>query len=286
MDAVTITLAQMVVEDGRPDRNLHRMRGVARDYGASSDIILFPEASVTGFNPPDATQAMAEPLDGETVKVLSEIASEFHTTIVGGLLERDGDRIYNTSVWVGPDGLRLWYRKMHRWQDEARRIAAGDAVRARNWGGTRFGLLICYDVEFPETARATAALGLDVLLLTNGNMAPYGPVHRRAIQARAQENQVYVVMANRVGVAGRERYVGESMAANPYGEIMAALGEDEGAVTVTLDLGLIAESRSRYRYLDERRIHLQGPDQHSDGDIVSWQVGVPDPRSTSIRQKT
>ena len=98
-----------------------------------------------------------------------------------------------------PEGIALQYRKTHLWPSERSDFSPGDRFTTVLWRGVRVGLLICYDIELPETSRALAQLGAEVVIVTNGNMDPYGPVHRTAIMARAQENQLFAVMVNRVG---------------------------------------------------------------------------------------
>jgi len=91
------------------------------------------------------------------------------------------------------------YRKTHLWASDKGVFHPGNRMMTCEWNGLRVGILICYDIEFPETARALATLGADLLIVTNGNMDPYGMVHRNAIIARAMENQVFAVMVNRCG---------------------------------------------------------------------------------------
>lgn len=227
-------------------------------YGPSHDIIIFPETYIMGFPSKEVVHAIAQPLDGPVVKRLIRQAQEADTTIVVGLYERENENVYNTSVIVGPSGLLHSYRKTHLWVGESEcGVEAGEcfgSYRSCDWQETRLGLLICYDIEFPETARAVASEGAELLLLTNGNMDPYGPVHRIAIQARAQENQMFVAMANRVGKTETDDFVGESIIVDPYGRIVAEAGNGEEVVSASIDLGLVQESRQKYNYLKERRL--------------------------------
>ncbi|MBN0038359.1 carbon-nitrogen hydrolase, partial [Pseudomonas aeruginosa] len=91
------------------------------------------------------------------------------------------------------------YRKTHLWVSEPGLVLPGDRFATLQWRGGRIGLLICYDSEFPESARALAELGAELILVSDGNMEPFGHVHRTSIAARAQENQVFAVVVNRVG---------------------------------------------------------------------------------------
>jgi (R)-amidase len=280
MSRATIAIAQLPLEDGRVDANFGRIEAVAKRYGPNHDVVLYPEATVTGFPPPDVAASLAEPLDGPVVQRLTTLAAEVGSVLVAGMLEREGERVYNTSVMVGPEGLLLSYRKTHLWMGEAARVAPGDAFRCRTWNGACWGLLVCYDIEFPETARAVASIGAEVILVTNGNMAPYGPTHRNALRARAQENQVFVAMANRVGIAGNTSYVGESAMANPYGEVMGALGRDEGVLSVSVDTATVHDSRRDYDYLAERRLPIGVEPVTTDGPVRACRIRVGEGGST------
>lgn len=270
MAALRLALAQLECQDGNVEHNMERIVQVTKQYGREHDAIVFPEAYITGFPPESMGRELAESLSGPIVHRLTTLARDFKTHIVVGLVEELNHHVYNTSVLVGPDGLLLAYRKIHLWTNE-RWMDRGDAVGRATvpWG--QVGLLICYDIEFPEPARATALLGTELILVTNGNMAPYGPTHRLAIRARAQENQVFVAMANRVGHDGSTQYVGGSCLADPYGHIMAELGPDqEDVLSVEMDLARVGESRRHYSYLSERRLMVGEAPTADDSSRVIW----------------
>ena len=129
------------------------------------------------------------------------------------------------------------------------------------WNGIRVGLLICFDIEFPETARMLANKGAEIILVLDGMMKPHGHVHRRVVPVRALENQVYVLMANRVGAGDRYTFSGESQVADPFGRVLAiASTERPQALTVTLDMDAVDRARSEFRYVDLATIALD-PDR-------------------------
>lgn len=257
MKKVNIALAQLICEDGKVENNLTRLDQVVTKFGNSHDLILFPETFIMGFPSPEVCRTLAEPLNGPIVKHLERQARESNTSIVVGLYEKEGENIYNTTVLVGPTGLLLSYRKTHLWVGESASVKAGDCFRSCSWQGTNIGLLICYDIEFPETARAVASMGTELLLVTDGNWD--GPVHRVAIQARAQENQMFVAMANRLGQLGETTFCGESVVVDPYGRIIAEAGREEEVLSATIDLSLVQESRQQYHCLKERRVIFHTP---------------------------
>jgi (R)-amidase len=152
----------------------------------------------------------------------------------------------------------LRYRKTHLWASDDGVFTPGDRFEVCRWNGLTVGALICFDIEFPETARALARLGAELLIVTNGNMDPYGPVHRRAIVARAMENQVFALMANRCGSGDQNlQFPGESALVNPYGEVITAAGADPIQLPVQLDLAQLGTSRASYQYLRQARVGLQ-----------------------------
>ncbi|MFC7395435.1 carbon-nitrogen hydrolase family protein [Scopulibacillus cellulosilyticus] len=270
MKKVNIALAQLICEDGKVENNLNRLDNVVDKYGHSHDLILFPEAFIAGFPSSEACRTLAEPLNGPIVKHLERKAREANTSIVVGLYEKDGENIYNTTVLVGPAGLLLSYRKTHLWVDEADAVKAGNCFRSCSWQDTKVGLLICYDIEFPETARAVASMGTEILLVTDGNMD--GPVHRVAIQARAQENQIFVAMANRLGQIEDTTFVGESVVVDPYGRIIAEAGHEEEVLSASIDLSLVQESRQHYHYLKDRRVLIHTPSKEIGKEV--WEIKI------------
>ncbi len=208
----------------------------------------------------------------------------------------DAGRFYNTTLLITPDGVALKYRKTHLWASDRGIFTPGDRYATALWNGIRVGLLICFDIEFPETARALGQLGAELIIVTNGNMDPYGPTHRTAIMARAMENQAYAVMVNRVGEGdGGLVFAGGSAVVDPYGQLLGEAGREECRQIVELDLGRSQDARRDYRYLAERRLVLPGERREHDGrparadhSRLSFSsgtaVGVPGRRAAPIKR--
>jgi (R)-amidase len=131
------------------------------------------------------------------------------------------------------------------------------------------GALICFDIEFPEAARAVVVLGAWVLAVCNGNMAPYGHVHRTMATTRALQNQMFVAMAYRVGAGRTDTFAGGSLIADPEGNILAeADGASETVIPAEIDLAQIERARATYDYLALRRVRMSGKAESFSGRCV------------------
>jgi len=251
-----IAVAQLRLVDGDRDANLGRVLEVIAAHGPTHDILLLPETCTSGFASLEDVARLAEPLDGLTVRTLQSAARRHDLLVVAGIAERAPEGLYNTAVLVDGDGLRGAYRKTHLWLDDRGMFLPGDDFVALPWRGTRLAPLICFDLEFPETARAVAALGAELALACNGNMEPYAPVHRLATAARALENQMFVAVANRTGPGRRMNFAGGSLVAGPDGCVLAEAGTEETVLSVALQMGDVASARAAYDYLTLRRVGL------------------------------
>jgi (R)-amidase len=262
-----VEFAQLAGRDNDTAYNLQRALTAIAACAADTQLILFPESHLMGFPSAETVAGIAEPLDGPTVSAVIAAARERNIAVVIGTAENDNGRFYNTTLLITPEGIALKYRKTHLWASDRGVYEAGDRYATALWNGVRVGLLICYDIEFPETARALAQLGAELLLVTNGNMDPYGPTHRTAIMARAQENQAFALMVNRVGAGdGGLLFAGGSALVDPLGTLLFEAGRDEGQFAVELDLNQLAAARQDYRYLDDQRLKLPGTIvEHADG---------------------
>jgi len=253
-------LAQLALVDGDVAHNTRKViETIGRaDVAGGTKLIVFPEATLSGFPTRENVADVAQSLDGPALTSVRDAARRAGVSVAVGLAEREGARFYNTTVLVDDKGeIALRYRKTHLWASDVGVFTPGDRFETCLWNGLTVGLLICYDIEFPETARAVAALDADLLIVTNGNMDPFGPVHRRAITARAMENQMFALMVNRCGTGDDNlTFPGESALVDPFGEIVAAAGAQETLLGVDIDFKRLEASREHYRYLNDARVPL------------------------------
>lgn len=219
--------------------NLTRLAATAaRAAEQGADLLVVPELFTTGYAVgAAAAAALAEPVDGPTARAVARIASEADLAVAWGFPERDGDVVRNAVGLVDRTGTpRGHHRKVHLWGDVDRSqfVASEQAPRAVDLGpdGPRLGLLVCYDVEFPEAARHLALQGARVLVVPTANPVGCDVVQDVLLRARAAENGVGLVYANYRGSDGTLAYNGTSMVVGPDGGVLAVAGRDEDALLV------------------------------------------------------
>ncbi|MEO3822890.1 nitrilase family protein [Actinomadura sp. B10D3] len=222
----------------------------AADRGAT--LIVLPELANTGygFATREEAYAHAEPVpDGPTTRAWTEVARERGLHIVGGLAERDGVRLYDTAVLTGPDGVVGTYRKTHLWNREKLIFEPGDLgfpVFPTRIG--RIGLLICWDVWFPEVPRLLATQGADVVCSVNNWVWTPPPLFDEAGRCMASYltmsashvNSLPIVAANRVGEERGGRFLGCSLITGTNGWPIGSVAPAEDETTVYADLDVVA----------------------------------------------
>ena len=254
--SLRIAVAQLELIDGDRDANLAKIAATIAAHGDGHDILVLPETCTSGFASLDDVDRLAEPLDGPTVRTLQALARAHDLLIVAGMPERAPEGLYNTAVLIDRDGLRTSYRKTHLWLADRDKFLPGERFVTTQWRGVTVAPLICFDIEFPETARAVCALGARLIVVCNGNMDPYAHAHRVAAMARAQDNQCFVAMANRTGRGRVDVFAGGSLVTAPDGRVLAEAGREETVLSVSIDPAEIESSRREYDYLALRRIGL------------------------------
>ena len=254
-----IAVVQAAGTPGDVDANLRDVRRLAAEAaGEGARLAVFPEAFVSGYNiGGDRVAALAQPCDGEAVAEIAAVAGEHGLAILCGYYERAGADVFNSAVLVDRAGrVAANARKTHLWGDvDKLAVGAGQGFTAAAVEGVGVGILICYDIEFPEAARALALAGAQLIAVPTALMAPSTLIADVLVPARAYENQVFVAYANRVGREGDLDYIGRSCVAGPEG-VVARAGAEEAVLVADLDLDAITRSRRRHSYLEERRPSL------------------------------
>jgi predicted amidohydrolase len=231
-----VAVAQIDPQLGEKERNLAvcvaRMEEAA---AAGAQLLVLPECAIPGymFDSGDEALPYAEEIPGPSTEALERACARLGLYVVCGLLERDGDMLRNAAVFVGPDGLIGTYRKTHLpFLGVDRFVVPGDALPLFDTPLGRVGIEICYDLRFPEVTRTLALTGADIIAHpTNFPMAAKIQTELITV-ARAAENRVYLLTANRVGKERRGEFCGWSQIVDPYGTRLAEAGEREETLLV------------------------------------------------------
>lgn len=248
-----------------PEANLERLRQRAAEAARrGARLLVTPEMFLSGYSIGlEAVSALAQPHDGDWAGRIAAIAREQGIALLYGYPERDaGGALFNSVQLIDAGGQRLGnYRKTHLFGELDRGMfSAGDdhfpLVELEGW---KLGMLICYDVEFPENVRRLALAGADAVLVPTANMEPFDFVCDVLVRARAFENQCYLAYANYCGAEGEIRYCGLSSVSAPDGSLAAVCGREETLAFADLRRDLLERSRASITYLDDRRSELYGP---------------------------
>ncbi|HVT68897.1 MAG TPA: carbon-nitrogen hydrolase family protein [Trebonia sp.] len=239
--------------------NLRRLdEACAAAAAQQAAVLVTPEMFVSGYGiAPAEARRLAEEPGGPTEAAVARIARRHRIAIGYGYPERAGSgRPYNAATLIGPDGaVRGRHRKVHLYGDADRsRFTAGPRPAAAfDFDGSRIGMLICYDVEFPEAVRGLAVGGARAVLVPTANMAGFQEVQQFVVRSRAYENGCGVVYANYCGADSQFEYGGLSVICGPGGELLAQAGPRDEQLLVA---DLTGESAATY--LADRRPELYG----------------------------
>jgi N-carbamoylputrescine amidase len=240
-----VACAQYAVREGDRDHNLERSLHFIRQATAEgADLVILPELANSGcdIGSRDLAFELAEEIPGgPTVRAWREAAEETGVCVVGGLLEREGDTLYNSAILLGP-GVVGRYRKTHLWNKEKLLYEPGRELPVFDTSLGRIGLLVCYDVWFPEAARTLASKGAQILCVPSNAPDDWVPEPQRRGDltmlnvhciASANANRVFVAAANRV----RDGYLGRSCVVDVTGGVLALAGAtEERLVSAEVDL--------------------------------------------------
>jgi len=239
---VKTAAVQMNPELMQKEKNLEKILAKTREAASTgAQLIVFPECALTGYAFAGREEALpyAETIPGHATEEIAALCKELGVHVIFGLIEKDGDKLYNAAAFIGPDGLVGKHRKVHppragldKFMDK------GDipfTVHRTPVGN--IGILICHDITFPESARVLMLKGADIIALpTNWPRMP-DVVSKHFIVTRAVENFVHIVAADRVGVERKVGFLGQSKIVNAAGMVKAEASiENEEIVAAELDL--------------------------------------------------
>jgi len=217
------------------------------------ELAVLPEMWSCGFAYRDLN-ALARRTP-ELVAQLSGLSRELSMTIVGSLPEPHGDKVFNTAYLLDRGTLAGTYRKLHLFSlmGEDRALDAGDSILLAQTSVGKIGVMICYDLRFPELARRLAVDGAEIIVVPGEWPKPRAEHWRTLLRARAIENQLFVVAANCCGVVGKLDFFGASMVIGPKGEVLAEGGYENCEPTAVLDPAEMAQWRESIACFRDRR---------------------------------
>lgn len=245
---VTVACCQLALAVGDPAANRSKVRAAIREAAAAgARVVVLPELANTGymFADAEALAAAAEPVNGPTVTEWMELARELTLVIAAGFAERGDDGIsYNSAVLVDETGLRARYRKAHLWNREKADLftPGSDLPPVIDTAVGRIGLMICYDLEFPEWVRTVALDGAELLCAPVNwplDPAPEGerPTEILKVQAGATINRMFIAVADRVGAESGQEWLGGTVIVGADGFPLTTIQlGTETMVLATIDL--------------------------------------------------
>lgn len=244
-----ISSYQMQIIPGDPDANRQKVAEWIKKVTEEEqpDIVVLPEMWTTSYTLSEL-KAISDQAGEPTTSFLQQLAQEYQINIVGGSFANiKNDKVYNSSVVINRKGDVVYrYDKVHLvpMLDEHLYLTGGETSHVFELEGIKMGLIICFDLRFPELSRSLALDGAEVLFV----VAEWPDIrlnHWKHLQiARAIENQIYLVSVNNVGMHNGNRFGGTSMIVDPWGEVLASGGEEhEATITKEIDLNKVPQIR-------------------------------------------
>lgn len=269
---IKVACIQMEPKFGEVDRNIQiSIERIEKAVQQGANFIVLPELCNTGyvFNTRKEAFLLAETIpEGPSVKAWCKAAETYNVYIVAGITEKDGNVLYNSAVFVGPEGYIGTYRKNHLWNEEKLFFEPGDLgfpVFKTKVG--KIGILICYDMWFPEGYRYYASQGVDLVCVpTNWVPMPNQPEQHMQMavhvaMANAHCNSLFVACADRVGVERSQPFIGSSVIVNSSGwPVSGPASMDQEEVifaTINLSEARIGKTRNQLNsIIQDRRPEL------------------------------
>jgi predicted amidohydrolase len=256
---------------GDVEGNLARcLADLTRSAQEGCDLVVFPECALSGymFGDEQAARRGAEPIPGPSTGALSRACAESGVHCVVGMLELAGETLHNSAVLIGPDGVVGRYRKSHIAciGADCFTVPGDEPYAVHDTPIGRIGMQICYDWRFPEITRVLALKGAEVIAHPTNSPAPARELAEYITRARAAENAVFFLTANRCGRERGTEFFGWSQIVDPVGRRLAEAGAEEAVITAELDLELAREKTKEpgsggyhVSLFGDRRPDLYGP---------------------------
>ena len=267
MREVTIAIAQMKPLLGEPEENLVKMSEMIGKIASQQkvDLIVFPELITSGNELGVRFTEIAQRIPGPTSNLIAQRANDYGIFVSFGMVSKEKVEsvLYNSAVLVGPDGeLIEVYNKVHLRGEERMAFREGYKIPVAETEIGNIGMMLGYDLAFPEVARSLSLEGADIICAMGNWEAAEIDEWKTYMRARAYENSVYIVGANRVGEDVTLTFGGESMIIGPRGEIFASMSDKtddetgeplEGFAIAKVDLDDVRKNREEYQFIQTRQ---------------------------------
>jgi omega-amidase len=254
MKNLTVTIIQSDLHWQSKDANLQMFEQKIKSIDEPTQLIVLPEMFTTGFTM--EAQQYAETMEGPTVQWMTRVATENNIVLCGSIIVVENQHYYNRFIWMQPNGTYGVYDKRHlfAFAGEHKEFNAGNKKLITQINNVKINCNICYDLRFPVWVRQSNQehLQYDLLLYVANWPAKRSTAWKTLLQARAIENQCFVIGVNRVGEDGNGHlYNGDSMIINPLGEILYHKEKEEDVFTIELLINQISEIRSQIPFLKD-----------------------------------
>lgn len=251
-----VTSIQLEIKDRTKEESVDYVMRKLED-APDSDLLLLPEIWPTGYFSFDNYEKDSEELDGPLVAKIAAFAKKKGVHIMtGSFVERDGDDLYNTSLFLNPEGeVVARYRKIHLFgyqSDERRILTPGSDVVVFDTPWGKAGLSTCYDLRFPEFFRKMMEMGATIFLVPSAWPQARLEAWKLFNLARAHENLAYLFSCNCAGASSGKQFAGHSMFVDPKGIPFAAAGDDEAYVSAEVDMSYVDAVREDFSALNDR----------------------------------
>lgn len=254
---ITAAALQFNVKPGDTDANLAHVRAALKQVSdRGGQLVVLPEMWSSGFSHKNLCTLALRTQD--IVEELLELSRQLGLVIVGSMPEPNGDRVFNTIHLVDNGRLAGVYRKIHLFSllGEDRSFSGGDRWLLAETSVGMIGVIICYDLRFPELTRRLALEGAQIICVPAQWPKPREEHWRTLLRARAIENQLFVVSSNACGVIGKLDFFGMSMIINPKGEVLAEADSSQTEIIANLNMQEISEWRDQIPCFNDRRPEL------------------------------
>jgi len=238
-----------------PEENILEIESLIKSANKNFDLLIFPEMTLTGFTM--NSEKFAEEIDGIGTQYFLNLSARLKTNIFAGIIELDGENIYNSLVHFDSLGLiRARYRKIHpfSYAKEDQFYNAGNETVITQIDKIKFGLSVCYDLRFPELYRLYAKERVEVLVDIANWPIPRIDHWETLLKARAIENQCFMVGVNRVGTDPFNSYNGCSAVFDPMGNEIILVENEEKIIEAEIDLEKVSATRSKLPFLQNIRL--------------------------------